>query len=184
MRMAEPIERDAEAAPDDGVAMLTRVAWAILDGADARQIGRTFQLAPDKAQKLHAEVFRQVYQSIEDDYGRDRLKAHKYALEQRLNKGIDVCMREMEETGSSRPLARMTAAIKVLCSMQGHNAPTQTVNTDIRVHASVQPKDMGRVMADPRARRAMLEFEQAVSDLGDAARPIDVTPGDDAGGDE
>jgi hypothetical protein len=180
MLMAEPIERDAEAAPDDGLAMLRRVADAILDGAEARDIARLFGLDRDVAQKLHAETFRQVYQRIEDDYGRDRLKANKFAKIQQINRGIDICMREMEATGSSRPLSRMTAAIKVLASMEGHNAPTQTINTDVKVFASVQPKDTAQVMSKARVRDAWLQLEEAISETGDEVHPIDVTP--DAGG--
>jgi hypothetical protein len=130
---------------------------------------------------LHAEVFAQVYQSIEDAYGKDRLKQEKFALKQSLEQQVTNCKRAvnlsfLEGKPNTRPYGHMNTAIKLLNAMGGHNAPVQSVNTDLRVYAAVQPADMDRVLSDPRAREAMLAFERIVTEYADPPAAIDVTP--------
>lgn len=74
-------------------------------------------------------------------------------------------------------------ALARLSKLGGLDAPTKNITLDIKANALTNPEAIDRILSNPRARRAMLEFELAISDLPPPPRVIEGRVLDPEGGD-
>ena len=165
---------DAAREPLRGQELLNFVADLVLRGFTPTSIARKASIPIAHATRLKHEIFERIYASAAETYTPDGLKRLKHELSETLRQIIDDAKDAVEATRgtedfNTRPHNQSLSAIKQLAAMHGFNAPVKVESTDLRLYAAVRPDQMDRVLSDPAARRAMLEFEEAVAGLNLAA---------------
>lgn len=167
---------------------LERVAEIILDGGGPTQIKRAIRVPYHVAVRLHNDAYAKVWGLVGDRRDPEVLAAIKDENIGHLQNSIEACREEIDRSRDDRKLNHklinaQNGSIKQLSTLLGHNAPTQIETTDRKVFALLNPAVHARVMADPRAREALVALEEFAAAQFDAEPEpevvIDVTEGGD-----
>lgn len=165
---------------------LARVIEIILDGGGPTQIKKALRVPYHVAVSLHANAYPQVWGLISDRRDPEVLAAIKDENIEHLQNSIEACREQIDRLREAKDVSHklinaQNGSIKQLSTLLGHNAPTQIETTDRKVFALLNPAVHARVMADPRAREALVALEEfAAAQFDDRpAVVIDVTEGGD-----
>jgi hypothetical protein len=151
-----------------GQDLLNRVAELVGEGKRAMEISRLLHIPYHQAARLRADCYEEVWGHVEERYGPEAMAQMKQDLIESNLDTVYNCDRAVEKSfednrPNTRPYSHKTSAIKVLSSLGGFNAPVQIETTDRKVYALVNPAMHARIMADPKARAAMLALEEFAS---------------------
>lgn len=158
---------------------LDRVIEIVLDGGTRKDVARKLRIPYDIARELYDTAFQESWGRVANKLGLDVLAAKKQDNVEELDQSIQVCHEDIErdaklKRANSKIINAKTAAIKVQNAMLGFNAPTQIETTDRKVYALLNPEIHARVMADPKARAALLALEEFASEEAEGEVVIDV----------
>lgn len=173
---------------------LALAAEMVLGGKRPMDIAKKLRISYDRAATLYGEVYEQVWQRVGHGFTPQVLEEMKLDLAETLLEQIHNCRSAVnhsfrsfrEDKGkygspNTKPYTHVNAAIKLLNSMYGFNAPQQIETTDRKIYSLLNPAVHARVMADPKAREALLQLEEfAAAQFDDQPQVvIDVTEGGD-----
>lgn len=165
---------------------LERVLEIVVEGGNSAQIMRKLRVPREVAIRLHNDAYEQVWGRITDKRSPEVLATIKDENVEDLLNNRDRCREEVERSSERgnlnvKAVNALNGSIKQLSALLGHNAPTQIETTDRKVFALLNPAVHARVMADPKARAALLALEEFASEEAEGEVVIDVEPTEGGG---
>jgi len=171
--------------PLKGQALVDFVAALVVRGYQPISIARKAKISVEQATSFRNDMYQHGIQAAYGDLTTEERQRLKVDLRNHLLTVLDDtkdAVRQSRKRGEIKTRAHThgNSAVKLLMAMYGLNAPTQTVNVDLKAEAFVNPEVTARFLKTPKAIAAMLAMEEALSEYqgspeAEESRVIDVT---------